>query len=451
MRTWRELLGAANNSADDRSMAGGVPVAASVSTVSGDAETKSYTVPLVALTSLFFIWGFITCLNDILIPHLKAIFHLNYFQAMFIQFAFFIAYAVMSIPSGGLTKRFGYKRSIVIGLATMATGCMLFYPAAAQRSYPIFLVALFVLASGITLLQVAANPFVAILGKPQTASSRLTLTQAFNALGTSIAPQFGSLLILATAVKSSADLAKLTPAELATYQAAEASSVQMPYLGLAVTLVVLAGAFALFKLPTVTAGDGDTGSASTTDRDSAWKYPRLVLGALAIFMYVGGEVSIGSFLVNFFALPDIAALEEADAAKYVSFYWMGAMVGRFFGTYTLRRFEPSRVLMVHSVLGAAFVAAAILLSGHVAMWAILAVGLCNSIMFPTIFTLAIDGLGRHTSQGSGILCTAIVGGALIPLVQGKLADAIGVQHAFVVPIICFAYIGWYGWRAPSLR
>jgi FHS family L-fucose permease-like MFS transporter len=431
-------------------MAGGVPVAASVSTA-GASDGKSYTVPLVALTSLFFIWGFITCLNDILIPHLKAIFQLNYFKAMFIQFAFFIAYAVMSIPSGGLTKRFGYKRSIVIGLSTMAVGCVLFYPAAAQRSYPVFLFALFVLASGITLLQVAANPFVAILGKPETASSRLTMTQAFNALGTTIAPQFGSMLILGTAVKTADQLVTLSPTELAAYHAAEAGSVQTPYIGLAVALLVLAGAFALFKLPAVTAGMSDDGSAGTDGRTSAWQSPRLVLGAFAIFMYVGGEVSIGSFLVNFFALPDIAALKEADAAQYVSLYWLAAMIGRFLGTVTLRKFKPSSVLVVHAGLGAALVLAAMLLSGHAAMWAILAVGLCNSIMFPTIFTLAIEGLGRHTSQGSGILCTAIVGGALIPLVQGKLADGIGLQHAFVVPIICFAYIAWYGWRAPSLR
>ncbi len=431
-------------------MAGGVPVATSVSADGGN-DGKSYTVPLVALTSLFFIWGFITCLNDILIPHLKAIFQLNYFKAMFIQFAFFIAYAVMSIPSGGLTKRFGYKRSIVIGLSTMAVGCVLFYPAAAQRSYPIFLVALFVLASGITLLQVAANPFVAILGKPETASSRLTMTQAFNALGTTIAPQFGSMLILGTAVKTADQLVTLSPAELAAYHAAEAGSVQTPYLGLAVALLVLAGAFALFKLPTITAESSDGGAAGDGGRTSAWQSPRLVLGALAIFMYVGGEVSIGSFLVNFFALPDIAALKEADAAQYVSLYWLAAMIGRFFGTVTLRKFKPSSVLVVHACVGAALVLAAMLLSGHAAMWAILAVGLCNSIMFPTIFTLAIEGLGRHTSQGSGILCTAIVGGALIPLVQGKLADGIGLQHAFIVPIICFAYIAWYGWRAPTLR
>ena len=412
----------------------------------------SYLAPLTVLTSLFFMWGFLTCLNDILIPHLKAIFKLSYFGAMLIQFSFFIAYAVMSIPSGLIVKRFGYKRSILIGLGTMAVACLLFYPAASLRAYPIFLAALFVLASGITLLQVAANPFVAILGPAETASSRLTLTQAFNSLGTTIAPQFGSLIILSTAVKSSGELAQLAPAELDAYHAAEAASVQTPYLGLALTLAVLAVVIALFKLPVPKDDDAEqAGGKLLADRGSAWRYPKLVLGALAIFMYVGGEVAIGSFLVNFFGERNIAGLAEADAAKYVSFYWGGAMVGRFLGSVTLRRFKPGNVLAVHACAAMACIGLAIALSGSVAMWAILAVGLFNSIMFPTIFTLAIDGLGRHTAQGSGILCTAIVGGALVPLVQGSLADAIGIQLSFVVPVICYAYIAWYGRRAPTLN
>ena len=430
-------------------MASGAPVSVSASSGSGDG--KNYTVPLVVLTSLFFMWGFLTCLNDILIPHLKALFALSYFQAMLIQSAYFAAYAVMSIPSGMIVKRLGNKRSILVGLATMAVACTLFYPAASQRSYPMFLGALFVLASGITLLQVSANPFVAILGKPETASSRLTLTQAFNSLGTFLAPFFGSMLILSTAVKSAADIAKLAPAELEAYHAAEAAAVQTPYIGLAIALVVLAIGMALFKLPKIEEGDAAATDKIVDDRASAWKYPRLVFGAIAIFMYVGGEVAIGSFLVNFLGEPDIASLKEADAAFYVSVYWGGAMVGRFIGTVTLRRWAPGRVLLVHCIVAASLVVVAMLMSGSISMWAILAVGLFNSIMFPTIFTLAIDGLGRHTSQGSGILCTAIVGGALIPPVQGLLADGIGIQHAFVVPVICYAYIAWYGIKAPHLN
>lgn len=409
-------------------------------------------MPLVVLTSLFFMWGFLTCLNDIMIPHLKAVFSLNYFQAMLIQSAFFIAYAVMSIPSGLIVKRVGHKRSILLGLATMAVACLMFYPAASQRQYPIFLAALFVLASGITLLQVSANPFVAILGRPETASSRLTLTQAFNSLGTTIAPWFGAALILSTVVKSSKEMAALTPVELEAYHAAEAASVQTPYIGLAVALGVLAIAIALFKLPVIADDEADAAAGGQVDsRTSAWRYPRLVLGAFAIFVYVGGEVSIGSFLVNFLGEAHIAGLKEADAAIYVMVYWGGAMTGRFIGTVTLRVFRPHRVLTAHACVAAALVVTAMLTSGSVAMWAILAVGFFNSIMFPTIFTLAIDGLGRHTSQGSGILCTAIVGGGLVVLVQGGLADAVGVQYGFVVPVICYAYVAWYGLKAPSLN
>jgi MFS transporter, FHS family, L-fucose permease len=432
-------------------MAGGVPTSVPNKIHAHGDSSTSYTLPLVVLTSLFFMWGFITCLNDILIPHLRGIFHLSYTLAMLVQSAFFIAYAVMSIPSGSVVKRLGYKRSILVGLGTMALGCMLFYPAASQRSYELFLVALFVLASGITLLQVSANPFVAVLGPPEAASSRLTMTQAFNALGTTLAPQFGSLLILSTVVKSSEELANVSPGELAAYHAAEASSVQTPYLGLAVALVVLAVVLYLFKLPAIAPGGAqDVNAQEDSDRQNALAYPRLVFGAIAIFLYVGGEVSIGSFLVNFFGEPHIGGLSESAAAKYVSFYWGGAMVGRFIGTVTLRKFPPAKVLVVHAVGGALLVIVAMLASGPTAMWSILAVGLCNSIMFPTIFTLAIEGLGRHTSQGSGLLCTAIVGGALVPLVQAGLADALGVQHAFVIPVLCFAYIGWYGWRAPSM-
>ncbi|HVV48527.1 MAG TPA: L-fucose:H+ symporter permease [Polyangia bacterium] len=402
-----------------------------------------YTAPLAVLTTLFFMWGFLTCLNDIIIPHLKAVFELNYAQAMLIQFAFFTAYFVVSLPSGKIVTRLGYKNGIIIGLATMTVGCLLFYPAAGVRSYALFLLALFVLASGITLLQVAANPFVAVLGKPETASSRLTLTQAFNSLGTTIAPQFGSLLILSTAAKSAAEIARMSPAAADAYRLAEAASVQRPYLGLAGALVLLAVAIAAFKLPKIedltSAGDG--GGA---DRKSAWSYPHLVLGAVAIFLYVGGEVSIGSFLVNYFKEPAIGGLSEAAGAKLVSFYWGGAMIGRFIGTVTLRTWKPSKVLTIHALAAVALVLLTMATHGSVAMWTIIAVGLFNSVMFPTIFTLAIQGLGKHTSQGSGILCMAIVGGAIVPVVQGALADAIGIHYGFVIAALCYVYIAWYG-------
>jgi len=404
----------------------------------------NYNAPLAVLTTLFFMWGFLTCLNDIIIPHLKAVFELNYAKAMLIQFAFFTAYFVMSLPSGRIVTRFGYKNGIIIGLGGAAVGCLLFYPAAGARSYALFLLALFVLASGITLLQVAANPFVAVLGNPRTASARLTLTQAFNSLGTTIAPQFGSLLILSTAAKSAAEIAQMSPTAADAYRLAEASSVQNPYLGLAGALVLLAIAIAMFKLPKiedVTPSVVDTGGES---HKSAWGYRHLVLGAIAIFLYVGGEVAIGSFLVNYFKEPTIGGLTEAEGAKLVSFYWGGAMVGRFIGTATLRMYKPTKVLTVHALAAVALVLLTMATTGKVAMWSVIAVGLFNSIMFPTIFTVAIDGLGKHTSQGSGILCMAIVGGALVPVLQGALADAIGIHYGFIIPVLCYLYIAWYG-------
>jgi MFS transporter, FHS family, L-fucose permease len=425
-------------------MAGSAPIAARAPTTSSASTNTSYLAPLAVLTTLFFMWGFLTCLNDIIIPHLKAVFELNYAQAMMIQFAFFTAYFVVSLPAGLVVKKVGYKPGIIIGLLTAAVGCLLFYPAAGARSYAMFLLALFVLASGITLLQVAANPFVAVLGKPETASSRLTLTQAFNSLGTTIAPAIGSFLILSTAVKSKVELAAMSPAAADAYRLAEASSVQKPYLGLTAALVLLAAAIAAFKLPKIAGSDDVTAAGSDATHKSAWSYRHLVLGAVAIFVYVGGEVSIGSFLVSYFKEPAIGGLTETAGAKLVSFYWGGAMVGRFIGTVTLRMFKPGKVLALHAVGAVALIALTMAASGSAAMYAVLAVGLFNSIMFPTIFTLAIDGLGKHTGQASGILCMAIVGGALIPVLQGFVADGIGIHHCFIVALLCYVYIAWYG-------
>ncbi|HVX96036.1 MAG TPA: L-fucose:H+ symporter permease [Polyangia bacterium] len=425
-------------------MAGSAPVAAPAArTSSADANTN-YLAPLSVLTSLFFMWGFLTCLNDIIIPHLKGVFELNYAQAMMIQFAFFTAYFVVSLPAGSVVKKVGYKAGIIIGLLVAAGGCLLFYPAAGARSYPMFLAALFVLASGITLLQVAANPFVAVLGKPETASSRLTLTQAFNSLGTTIAPALGSILILGNAVKSKAEIAALSPSAAEAYRVAEAASVQKPYLGLTAALVALAVAIAAFKLPKIAGSEDATAAGSDQAHKSAWSYRHLVLGALAIFVYVGGEVSIGSFLVNYFKEPSIGGLTEAAGAKLVSFYWGGAMIGRFIGTVTLRMWKPGKVLALHAVGAVLLIAITMSTTGSTAMYTVLAVGLFNSIMFPTIFTLAIDGLGKHTGQGSGILCMAIVGGALLPVLQGAVADAIGIHHCFIVALLCYVYIAWYG-------
>jgi FHS family L-fucose permease-like MFS transporter len=416
------------------------------------ADTKNpYFGSLAVLTSLFFIWGFITSLNDILIPHLKAVFTLNYTQAMLIQFCFFTAYFVVSMPSGHLVERIGFKGGIITGLSIAGLGCLLFYPAAGQHSYPLFLAAFFVLASGITLLQVAANPYVTILGQPETASSRLTMTQAFNSLGTTIAPYFGALFILSAAVKTADEIKLLNVGDLSAYQAAQAAVVQHPYLLLAVVLFLIAGVFAAIRLPRVEPAEAH-GLDITDDafRESAWGYRHLVLGAVGIFVYVGAEVSIGSFLVNYLAQPNISGLAGHEAAKYVSLYWGGAMVGRFAGAIVMRNIQPGKVLAFNALAASVLVVASMVGAGPLAMWSILAVGLCNSIMFPTLFSLAVNGLGKHTGQGSGILCAAIVGGAIIPVVQGLFADRVGIQQAFFIPVLCYLYIAYYGWKGHRL-
>ena len=414
------------------------------------SEKNPYFGSLTILTSLFFIWGFITCLNDILIPHLKSIFELTYTQAMLIQFCFFAAYFVVSVPSGYLVEKIDYKGGIIAGLSIAGIGCLLFYPAASQHSYPLFLGALFVLASGITLLQVAANPYVTILGSPDTASSRLTMTQAFNSLGTTIAPYFGSLFILSAAVKTAEDIKLLDANQLSSYQTAQAAAVQNPYLFIAALLFFIAIIFALIKLPNIKVinkkPDHSVASSIDNQHHSAWGYNHLVLGAIAIFLYVGGEVCIGSFLINFMGEPAIAGLAENEAGKYVSFYWGGAMVGRFIGAAVMQRIHPGKVLVFNALAATCLVLITINSSGSIAMWAILSVGLFNSIMFPTIFSLAISGLGSHTGQGSGILCAAIVGGAILPVIQGLFADQIGIQAAFFIPVLCYLYISYYGWK-----
>ncbi|HEY1227487.1 MAG TPA: sugar MFS transporter [Ramlibacter sp.] len=407
-----------------------------------DTTPDAYTAPLVIVTILFFMWGLLTSLNDVLIPHLKAIYTLTYVQAMLVQFCFFGAYFIVSIPAGALIRKLGYQKGAVAGLLVAAAGCALFYPAS-MSGYGLFLFAFFVLATGITILQVAANPYVTVLGPARTASSRLTLTQAFNSLGTTVGPALGGMLILGAAASIGASAGQ------AARRAQEVSTVQGPYIGLAIALAVLAVLFALARLPRISHGDASAGKAG--GQGSALDYPHLVLGALGIFLYVGGEVSIGSFLVNFLGEGHIAGLPAAQAAKYVSYYWGGALVGRFVGFAVMRYVSPGRTLAFNATAVIVLVLAAIFGHGQLAMWAILAVGLFNSIMFPTIFSLALHGLGRHTGQGSGILCMAIVGGAIVPFLQGMVADSTGVQPSFLVPAACYLFILFFGLKYANLH
>ena len=409
-------------------------------TMSAPDTGINYRAPLAMVTTLFFMWGFLTCLNDILVPHLKAIFDLNYAEVMLIQFCFFSAYFVFSIPSGKIIERVGYKATMVGGLFTMGLGALLFIPAASVPSFPLFLAALIILAAGITALQVSANPYVAVLGPARTASSRLNLTQAFNSLGTTVAPYFGGLLILSAAAPKTADqLRAMSVQALHAYRLQEASSVKLPYLVIAIALIVLGIVIARFKLPHIPEAEGGH-AVEAGAHDSVWRHRNLILGALAIFAYVGAEVSIGSFLVNYMHLPDVGNLNLEVAAKYLTFYWGGAMIGRFIGSAVLQKVPTRIVLGFNASVAALLVCTSMLSYGLVAMWVMLLVGLFNSIMFPSIFTLGIEGLGPLTGEASGLLVMAIVGGAIIPELQGVLADRIGLHHAFILPVICYLYI-----------
>ncbi len=446
----------------------------------------NYRTPLITLTSLFFMWGFLTCMNDILIPYLKGVFELKYWQAMLVQFAFFgayflgsVIYFIFSIRTGDPINRIGYKNGMIIGLCISALGCVLFYPAAQFTSYGFFLSALFVLGLGFTMLQIAANPYVAILGDEASASSRLNLAQAFNSLGTTIAPILGGYLVF----------------EFFFEGAEGADAVKVPYLIFAVMFVLVGFLISRVKLPKFTNEDQIEKNAG------ALRYPNLVLGIIAIFTYVGGEVAIGSFLINFIGLESIAGLEESVAKNYLAYYWGGAMIGRFCGAVSLSSLEPKlkylsmiglalasygliyaisgvpfsdtfpylglmalnfvafiagrampgRTLGIFSIVCISLLVASMLSTGYTAMWLIVGIGLFNSIMWPNIFTLAIAGLGKYTSQGSSLLVMAILGGALVPVIQGFVADSYGVQISFVVPMICYIYILYYGFAGSKQK
>lgn len=378
---------------------------------------------LTVMTSLFFIWGFITALNDILLPYLKGAFSLTYLQAGLVQFCFFGAYFIVSPFAGRLLEKIGYRMGIVTGLLVIAGGCILFFPAAELSIYALFLLALFVLAAGVTMLQVSANPYVAVLGPESSAASRLNLAQAINSVGHTAGPMFGAVLILA-----------------ATGEAGSAKSVQMPYLLIAITLAVVALLFFKMKLPNI---NEHVDQQQQPGAFSLFEHRHLYFGVLAIFLYVGAEVSIGSYLVNLFLQLDIPAMDEVTAGKMVSYYWGAAMIGRFVGAAVLRFVKPTTLLAINGGLAIVMIIIAVNMEGALAMWSILAVGFFNSIMFPTIFTLAIRGMGEHTGRASGYLCQGIVGGAILPLLQGLAADVIGLQWSFLVPAVCYLYIAWY--------
>jgi FHS family L-fucose permease-like MFS transporter len=422
-------------------------VQAAVTKTSVSSDHPSNYRAMAMVTTLFFMWGFLTALNDILVPHLKSIFELNYTRVMLINSAFFGSYFVFAIPAGMVIERIGYKKTMVVGLLIMAVGALLFVPAANVPSFELFLAALIVLAAGVTALQVAANPYVTVLGPARTASSRLNLTQAFNSLGTTIAPYIGGILILAAAPMSSSQLQQLSAPALLAYRQQEASTVKIPYIGIALALTALALAIAMFNLPKIeqTREFRPMGEVDAAAKN-LWRQRQLVLGALAIFLYVGAEVAIGSFLINYFTQPEIGNMTVKSAAALVSLYWLGAMIGRFIGSAGLQKLPTRAVLGTVAVVACVLVVISILSTGWVAVVTIICVGLFNSVMFPSIFALGVEGLGPLTAKGSGLLVQAIVGGAIIPVAEGALADHIGIHHAFFLPALCYVYIAYYGYR-----
>jgi MFS transporter, FHS family, L-fucose permease len=387
-------------------------------------ETESYVLPMVLMVSLYFSIGFITALNDILIPHFKLLFSLDNLHALLVQFCFFGAYFVMSMPSGKIVSRIGYKTAIIVALSTIGIGLLLFVPASLVVVYPVFLFALFVVGSGLALLQVAINPYVGALGKPETAAARLNICGGLNSLATTLAPKVGATFIFIAAGATMAELAR---------------SVRVPYVILAVFTLLMAIVTRFVHLPELI----EKPAESLAGDGSAWSFVHLRLGAVAIFAYVGAEVAIGSILINFLGQPSMGSLSHAAAAGYVSLYWGGAMIGRFVGSFALLYIRAQRALAAVAVSALALVAVTIFGHGQVAMWAIVSCGLFNSVMWPCIFPLSLKGLGKFTSQGSGILVTMIVGGAIIPEVQGFLADRFGYQHSFIIVLLCYAYLIYF--------
>jgi len=428
------------------------------------SKNKSYKSALIFLTTLFFLWGFITVLVDSLVPRLKDVFEMSYAKTILVQFAFFTAFFVVSVPAGAVLSKIGYRKGIVLGLLIMALGCLLFYPAAEFRNFTIFLIGYFTLAGGITVLQVAANPYVALLGSEEGASSRLNLSQAFNSLGTTIAPVVGALFLLSDSVKTSEEINALSTLEKVDYYAAEAATVQTPFLLIATFIGILAVVFAFIKLPKVMQESPKGGYLSLL------RNKLMLMGALGIFVYVGAEVAIGSFLVNYFNDMNLAVIvadnetmmriansiastfnktfSNSDPKSllgiFIIFYWGGAMIGRFVGAYLTRILPAGRVLSIFALLAIVMIAISITTNGLISMWSILAVGLFNSIMFPTIFTLTLEGLGELKAQASGLLCMAIVGGAIIPFLFGSLIDGFGFKTAFLLTMLCYGYILYYG-------
>ena len=405
---------------------GNIPVRNVVAAGSGESVKQRYSLALVSLAVLYFMMGFITCLNDTLVPFFKKGFSLSYSESSLTQFYFFLTYGLMSFPASKLVERVGYKNGMILGFSIAAFGALLFFPAAGFHEYALFLTALFILAIGIVLLQVAANPYITILGPAKTASSRLTIIQAVGSIGTTVAPLFGAYFILS----------RLDQAGTSS------DAVKYPYIGIALLLMLIAFVVWKLRLPAVSAEQADDTGSGKASAGSVFGYRNLNFGAWGIFFYVGAEVSIGTFLTNYIA--DTVNIAEENANSFVALYWGSMLIGRLIGYFLLKAVPPPAVLASVSVLAIVLITLSITSSGYTAVWTMIAVGFCNSIMFATIFSLSVNGLGKYTTQASGILSTAIVGGAVISLAQGLLKDVTTWSVAFILPLACYVYILFYG-------
>jgi MFS transporter, FHS family, L-fucose permease len=389
----------------------------------GDAPltTPAFRLPLICMVSLFFLFGFVTVLNDVLIPHLKGLFELTNVEAMLVQFCFFGAYFVVSLPAGKILEKIGHRKGIVLSLLVVAFGLLLFIPASMVVSYPFFLVAYFIIGSGITVLQVAANPYISLLGPPQTAATRINLAGGLNSLASTIGPSIGAALVFISATASVAE---------------KAAATRLPYLGVAAFVLLLAAVFSQVRLPEVLSGKASRYA-------DLLHFPKLLQGAGAIFCYVGAEVAVGSLLINYMALPENGSFSMSAAADYVSFYWGMMMVGRWLGFLLLSKVKMEKVLLTVTSLALLAIAVATLSVGMVSIWALVALGLFHSVMWSSIFPISIAGLGGHTHKGAGLLVMMIVGGAIIPLLQGFVTDFAGFKASFLVIAACYAWILWF--------
>lgn len=409
-------------------------------------QPKGYLFPFILVTSLFFFWGFVHNLDPILIPHLREAFTLSYLQSSLVDSAVFIAYFAMALPAGFVMRKYGYKSGIILGLLLFGTGSLLFIPAANTREYVYFLGALFIIASGLTFLETAANPYASLLGPKETATQRLNLSQSFNGLATVLAPLIGGKFILSGSDLTDAQKAAMTPQELDAYLAAGASAVKGPYLIMGIIILIVALIFALTKLPEIKEEEGKKSSFA-----NAIRHKHLIWAVIAQFFYVGAQVCVTSFFINI--AVKAAHIDNKTASVYLGLgYGIAFMVGRFAGTFFMKYISPNKLLVIYSVINIALSAIAIVSTGMITVYALIGVGFFMSIMFPTIFALGIQGLGVDTKIGSSLIIMSIVGGAIIPLAMGSIADIThNIQNGYIIPLICFIVVGYFGWKGYKVK